>query len=350
VQDKQVVIIGGGLSGLVLAYKLLQKNIQTIILEASSRIGGRIQTINGNLHTPLELGATWVSDMHPNLLSLMEELGVEKFTQYSKGISLFQTKSFEPPQKFYVPESENPSYRIGGGTQKLIDALIKKLDVNTIHLNSKVISIKEDQNKLSIETSNGQKWNADKVIICVPPQLAGQIYFSPQLPDALSQILPTVQTWMLGSIKFALEYSTPFWRKNGYSGMLYSHTGIVVEMYDHVNIEENKFGFTGFLNSSASSYTPELRKELVLQQLELLLGKEVLNPSIYIDKVWTDEFISAENQLIQTPHQNNGHSLLQENYMNEKLFFSGTETAISFSGYMEGAVIAANNIINKWSH
>ena len=79
----------------------------------------------------------------------------------------------------------------------------------------------------------------------------------------------------------------------------------------------------------------------MLRQLTELLGNEVLNYSSYSDKVWTDEFVMSENQAILRPHQNNGHSLLQNSYMNDKLFFSGTEVAKEFGGYMEGAIISA---------
>lgn len=85
-------------------------------MEASARLGGRIQTIKGTLQTPLELGATWFSDMHPNLLASIEDMGLQKYPQFSKGTSLFQTKSFEPPQKFLVPEAESSSYRLAGGS------------------------------------------------------------------------------------------------------------------------------------------------------------------------------------------------------------------------------------------
>ncbi|MDZ7613812.1 MAG: FAD-dependent oxidoreductase [Flavobacteriaceae bacterium] len=111
-QNARIVIIGGGLSGLTLAYLLSKKNIEATIIEASSRLGGRIQTIKGEYETPLELGATWFSDVHPNLISLLAELEIQKYPQYSKGKSLFQTKSFEPAQEFYIPEAQSPSYRI----------------------------------------------------------------------------------------------------------------------------------------------------------------------------------------------------------------------------------------------
>ncbi|MEM6517608.1 MAG: NAD(P)/FAD-dependent oxidoreductase [Bacteroidota bacterium] len=345
---ERILIVGGGLSGLTTAYLLSKQDIKATILEASPRLGGRIQTTTGTLETPLELGATWFSDMHQNLCTLIDELRLKKFKQFSKGKSLFQAKSFDPPQEFFVPEPQSPSYRIADGTQTLIDTLANRLDNENIKLNTKVIMITDLGNELEVVTSNGQKLQVDKVILCLPPRLVGlQIQFLPELPNSISKVLPTVQTWMAGSIKFVLEYGNPFWQNSGYSGLLFSHSGIVSEMHDHTNAEENKFGFTGFLNSGAISYSQEVRKEFVLRQLTELLGNEVLNYSSYSDKVWTDEFVMSGNQAILRPHQNNGHPLLQNSYMNNKLFFSGTETATEFAGYMEGAIISALRVFEE---
>ena len=257
--NKRIILIGGGLSGLTLAYSLSKINIDVTILEASPRLGGRIQTLKGVLGTPLELGATWFSAIHQNLSFLLEELGLKKYHQFSKGKSLFQTKSFEPSQEFFVPESEDPSFRIVGGTDSLIEKLIQKIPNVNIQLNTKVTSIKELDNEMLLTTTDGEELHAAIVVLCIPPQLiASQIEFSPELPVQISEVLPTVQTWMSGSIKFVLEYDKPFWRNKGFSGMLYSHAGIVTEMYDHTNAEETKFGFTGFLNSGASAYTKKV--------------------------------------------------------------------------------------------
>nr|WP_324586663.1 FAD-dependent oxidoreductase [Agriterribacter sp.] len=87
------------MSGLALAFFLQKKGIKTTVIEASGRLGGRIYTVAGALGTPLELGATWFSNIHQHLPALTEELHLTKYPQYSEGISLFQTKSFEAPQK-----------------------------------------------------------------------------------------------------------------------------------------------------------------------------------------------------------------------------------------------------------
>ncbi|ANH80859.1 amine oxidase [Niabella ginsenosidivorans] len=340
--QNDVMIIGGGLSGLTLACFLQKKGIEAVILEASERPGGRIHTVTGSLDTPLELGATWFSDIHVHLLELIEELGLTRYPQYSEGISLFQTKSFEPPQQFFIPAADIPSYRIAGGTGMLIHALAQKLNHSCIQLNKKVIAVKQAAHNLIVETADGTIFNAERVVVCIPPQLAAAtIRFLPELPESIRQVLPAVQTWMSGAVKFTLEYDEPFWRTAGYSGMLYSHAGIVTEMYDHTSFEEDKYGFTGFLNSSAAAYSPEVRKELVLNQLRELLGAKVMEPATYFDKVWNDEFIAAGSPVIIRPHQHNGHPAFFSAYMGNRLHFCGTETAAAFPGYMEGAVIAA---------
>jgi len=349
-KDQKVVIIGGGLSGLVLAYELLKKNVHPLILEASDRLGGRIQTIKGLKGTLLELGATWFSDQHIYLSNLLKELGLKKYAQFSKGKSLFQTKSFEPPQEFYVPEGDSPSYRIVGGTQMLTDTLISHITGSEIKVNANVVSITQISNGIIIHLKNGESVQADKVIVCIPPQLAFQnIDFVPSFPEDLAQVLPQVQTWMAGSIKFAVEYENPFWRLEGYSGMLYSHSGIITEMYDHTNFEETKFGIMGFLNGGAANYSQDVRKEFVLNHLSDLLGEKAMRPLAYFDKVWNDEYLMAGTQTIQRPHQNNGHPLLQNSYMDGKLLFANTETSTQNAGYMEGAIVAATLIAKKLS-
>ncbi len=343
--NDNLIILGGGLSGLSLAYYLRDMPLSVTILEASPRLGGRIYTVAGLLATPLELGATWFSDRHPNLLTLVEELGLTTFPQFSEGISLFQSKSFEAPQKFFVPASQAPSYRLVGGTGQLIEALASQLNPSSIQLDTPVTGIQEVQQGVAIQTANGRTYHASRVVSCIPlPVMAAKINVTPELPLSVSELLPNVQTWMGGSIKFAVEYARPFWRSNGYSGMLYSQADIVVEMYDHTSADGRRFGFTGFLNAGSASFTQEVRKELVLRQLGELFGPQALSPTAYVDKVWNEEFLVAGNPVIHRPHQHNGHPLLQQSYLNGKLHFGGTETATESAGYMEGAVVSAKRL------
>lgn len=346
-----VAIIGGGLSGLLLANLLQKKNIDTIVLEASGRLGGRIHTIQATRPgaAPLELGATWFAEMHQHFIQLIANLNISRFSQYAEGTSLFQTKSFEPPQAFYVPESSEPSYRIAGGTSALIEALRLSLLPGSVCTNAQVTAITGRSSDVRITTADERIFDAKKVVLCLPPQLAGKtIAIRPALPVEVAGVINTVHTWMEGAVKFTIEYASCFWRNKGFSGMLYSHAGIITEMYDHTNAAGTAFALTGFLGGAAALYSPATRKELVMKQLTELFGPEAWEMLHYEDKVWNDAFISSGSSAILLPHQNNGHPFLQQPYLEGKLWFCGTETAAKFGGYMEGAVIAAKTMADKF--
>ena len=71
-----VIIVGGGVSGLFLAYKLIDTNLKVILIEGESKVGGRIQTIQKN-GTTFESGAARFHSSHGKLLSLIQDLDLE---------------------------------------------------------------------------------------------------------------------------------------------------------------------------------------------------------------------------------------------------------------------------------
>jgi monoamine oxidase len=72
----KVIIIGAGFSGLAAAYKLYQKKIDFVIVEARNRIGGRVfsHTMDEQENLIVELGAEWVGESHTRLRELCEEM------------------------------------------------------------------------------------------------------------------------------------------------------------------------------------------------------------------------------------------------------------------------------------
>lgn len=59
----KVVIIGAGPAGLAAATSLKRNGIETVLLEARERIGGRVHSYKGDFNAPIDLGASLITGM-----------------------------------------------------------------------------------------------------------------------------------------------------------------------------------------------------------------------------------------------------------------------------------------------
>lgn len=345
---REIIIIGAGLSGLTIAYNLRKRGIFCKVLEAQDRIGGRIQTVFGVAGTPMEMGATWFGDVHVHLLKLLQELEIGYFKQKEEGIALFETMSFEPPHQYYIPQSESSSYRIQGGTSELIGRLAKNIREENISLNTEILQISEEDDQIKLEDQSGKEHHCHFLVVAMPPRIfVDRIKVKPALPKETLEILQNVQTWMSGSVKFAVEYGSPFWREKGFSGNVFSQSGLASEMYDHTDFGETSFALKGFLSGNAAHFSLEERKTRVIYQLVHYFGQEASRFLSYNDKIWDDKYIKSPQEGFLLPHQNNGHPVFNGSFMGGKLIFSGAETSNIHGGYMDGAVRAANLATQK---
>ena len=74
--EYDIIIIGGGISGLFLAFKLLNTDLKVIVLEGDKNVGGRIETIQKN-GTIFESGAARFHSSHGKLISLIHDLNLQ---------------------------------------------------------------------------------------------------------------------------------------------------------------------------------------------------------------------------------------------------------------------------------
>lgn len=260
-----VIIVGSGLSGLAAAQQLKQFGKKILVLEAQSIIGGRIQTYIGMNDTPMEMGATWLGNKHTFLRQLLKQSGIALFEQWQGGKAIIDAQGVM--EQYTMPPAE-PYYRIAGGSSSIIQYLAKTIGPGTIHTNTAVTAITLKDNFLQVKCNNGNSYTSGSVIIAIPPQVAAKtITFQPSLPNHLFQVMQQTQTWMAGSIKFALAYATPFWKQAFNISTIYSDKGPATEMYDHTDVTEKHFAFKGFLLPQLSKATTLQRKEWVAQQL-----------------------------------------------------------------------------------
>jgi len=74
-RDRQVIVIGAGIAGLVAAYQLKKQGVDVLVLEASSKVGGRMVTDYADGYI-IDGGAQFLSSAYPILSGLIKELGI----------------------------------------------------------------------------------------------------------------------------------------------------------------------------------------------------------------------------------------------------------------------------------
>ena len=343
-----IIILGGGLTGLTLAYLLRKRGMQIHILEAKKSVGGRIHTKYPEQLAPQEMGATWLGKKHTALVALLAELQIGIFEQRMEDRAIYEAISTSPPQLVSLPPNPEPSYRIEGGTSTLINALAERLLGTTIFTEQIVQTLSKSVEGWQVQT-NQQVFTAPILVSTLPPHLLTQsIQFEPSLPDALLAIAAQTHTWMGESIKVSLTYKTPFWRAPHLSGTLFSNAGPITELYDHANVEDNRYALKGFLNGAYHAATKAERLAVILRQLRKYYGEQIENFVTYEEAVWRkDPFVFVPYAAQVLPHQNNGHAVYRKPYFEDTLFVAGSETAAQFPGYMEGAVRSAKFVAEE---
>ncbi|MEM7572631.1 MAG: NAD(P)/FAD-dependent oxidoreductase [Bacteroidota bacterium] len=339
------LIIGAGLSGLTLSYLLHRAGQSATIIEARDRIGGRILTQREQGKAPIEMGATWLGKKHTALVQLLKELGLPIFEQQLGEHAIYEPISTSPPQLVKLPPNDAPSFRIAGGSDRLIQSLYSSLPADSVRPAEVLKKISLEKDRLIVTTSKAQ-YQAQRVISTLPPYLLVKtVTFAPGLPQELLSIAQATHTWMGDSIKVGLRSERPFWRQAGSSGTIFSNSGPIPEMYDHATASDDAFALKGFLNGAYHAAGRAARQEVVLQQLSRYYGESIKTLKGYEEKVWRQEpytFYDYDGYVL--PHQHNGHAVYQQAYLEGRLFIAGSETAQQFPGYMEGAVRSAQAV------
>ncbi|WP_226647047.1 flavin monoamine oxidase family protein [Mesobacillus subterraneus] len=350
-----VVIVGAGLSGLRAAALLVSKGISCRVLEARSRIGGRVLSLASKDRSELgryDLGPTWFwPDHEPIITKLVKDLGLPTIEQHTAGAMLFEQSQSGPVQRHVLPDGAvERSVRLAGGVQSLVEAMTASLPDGSVELNTEVKAIQLEKDggvTIEAEQMDGtvQTISAPAVILALPPRIvAGKIAFSPPLPDGLMASLKGKPTWMGGQAKVVGVYDRPFWREDGLSGQVTSWAGPLQEIHDASPDKEYGalFGFFGIPAKRRQELGEEQILKLVTDQLTRLFGPSAGKPLALLYKDWASDQATAVEEDAQPLAAFPEYGLpAGMNSWEKKVIFAGTETSPGHGGHLEGALQAA---------
>jgi monoamine oxidase len=357
IETSEVLIVGAGLSGLVLATKLINQGIEVRVIEARSRSGGRILSVPAapkNIEaTYFDMGPSWVWPGQPQIENLLKSMHIDVFEQYSKGNLVYEDEH-GLVRRDYDYSTMGGSLRIDGGMQLIINRLKENLPASSVLESHRLMSIKTagDQTIAKVETAQSTiEFQANKIVFCLPPRLAATtIGFEPELPADVIQSLKLIPTWMAGHGKLTAIYDKPFWRDMGLSGDAISRQGPLMEIHDAspmIPACGALFGFVG-----VPTHSPERESSVLIEsaikQLERLFGPQAANPVDVFFQDWALEaFTATKEDALSGHHPNYGLTSNIKALQAGGIYFSSTETSPQSGGFIEGALEAAEDTVQS---
>ena len=229
--------------------------------------------------------------------------------------------------------------RVVGGSVRVAEGLAASLG-DRVRLGAVVRSVRQGADEVAVELRDGSRVTGERLVVAIPPTLAGRLEYDPLLPswrDQLTQKLPA------GSVvKAFAAYPTPFWRDEALNGQAASDRGPVKVTFD-VSPPGAEVGMMlGFIEGGDARDWVRLsaqdRRRSFLDSLVRYFGPAAGDPIAYLEQDWTAEEFSrgcygahfapgvwtAFGEALRPPVG--------------RIHWAGAEYAVQWNGYMEGAV------------
>lgn len=187
-----------------------------------------------------------------------------------------------------------------------------------------------------------------RVIVAVPPPLAGRIAYEPPLPVERDQY--TQRLGMGWLIKCEAVYDTPFWRADGLNGSAVVNDGPARSIFDVSPADGSRgalLGFVGGESARAYSGRSDALRAAVIENFVACFGEKAREVREWFVADWGREtwtrgcptaiappgLITAYGPALTAPV--------------DRIHWAGTETSGYWTGYMDGAVRAAERAVHE---
>ena len=228
--------------------------------------------------------------------------------------------------------------RFVGGAWTIAQRVATELG-QSVRLSTPVTRIVQEPTRLTVYVGR-KKYRAQRVIVAIPPTLAGRIAYDPPLPALRDQLTQRMPQGTL--MKFEATYPTPFWRAAGLSGQTVSELGPAKVTFD-VSPQDGSKGilmaFIGGHDARVWGDRPASeRRAAVLQNFANYFGSHALNPTDVVEFNWSGETWNrgCPVALVGPGTLIDFGSALRVPV--DRIHWAGTETSTYWNGYMDGAV------------
>jgi monoamine oxidase len=237
-------------------------------------------------------------------------------------------------------------YFLGETMQSLAQDMARRLGDRLV-LEAPATSIEHRAAGVRVATPTGT-FEAQTVLVAVPPVMASRIHYSPALPALLTRAL---EAWRSGTvIKVQLRYERAFWRDQGLSGMVMwrdLHGLFTCDASSDAG-RPSLLVFIGGLLALRWRALGEagLRQELIAR-LTAALGPEAAAFIAMTPRDWTGDSWSGGgySDLILDQDARDAEPVLRAG--NGRVQFASSELSPSFPGYVEGAIVTGQIAARK---
>lgn len=252
--------------------------------------------------------------------------------------ALFYTRSGDDITTLGSVANGAQEERIEGGA-RIICLRLAELLGDAVRLQQPVIGIRQTDDGAVVRTAT-HSFEAEQVIVALPPHLTHRIDYDPPLPASRAQL---VQRMPAGSvIKCFAIYETPFWRAAGLTGQVTSNTGPVKVTFDNSLPDDPRGILLGFMEGAdarrMSRVSRAERREAFLACTVRYFGDQAAHALDYVDLDWSAErwtggcygahfapgVWSAFGDMLRAPCG--------------RIHWAGSDTGVKWSGYMDGAI------------